>query len=580
MTLASRWLVDKQEVIARGAVVATKDPLAGEAGIEMLRAGGNAFDAAVAIGFAISVVEPMMTSIGGVGLMLTHEAASGSDWAIEYGPRAPRAATADMFEVLGPSDNSVALYKVRGDANETGYLSATVPATVAGLCLAHERFGSLPLAQVLEPAIHYAEQGYPINWFLALHIGQAAADLSRFPSSAQVFLPDGFPVHFYPEPAKVVQRDLGETLRRVAKDGRAGFYEGEIAHAIEDDMRSNGGLITAADLSRYHAVVSDPLRSTYRGWEVLFPTAPCGAWTAVETLNLLENFDISAAGHNSVDGLHLFIEAARLAFADRYFYLGDPDVNPVPLDGLLSKAYAQQLAEGISRERARSISTEMDPWQEYASKPINDPWPFSSLTSPGTQAAPSGMGSGDCTTHFCVMDSTGNAVTCTQTAVGYFGSKVISPGVGALYNNGMSWFNPVPGAINSIAGGKRPLTNMSPLMLKRDGRPVLLLGAQGGRKIINCNTQLVLNVVDHGLGIQAAIAAPRIDASGRAVLFDSRIDPGIAAGLERRGHQLRLTHESPAATPFAASVGILRDRDGLMHGGADVYRISEARGLD
>ena len=178
MPLVSKWLVNKEEVVAGGAVVVSKDPLAAEAGIEMLRAGGNAFDAAVATGFAISVVEPMMTSIGGVGLMLAHEAVSGRDWAIEYGPRAPRSATPDMFEVLGPSDNAVALYKVRDDANETGYRSATVPATVAGLCLAHERFGSLPLAQVMEPAIQLAESGFPINWFLALHIGQAMEDLA------------------------------------------------------------------------------------------------------------------------------------------------------------------------------------------------------------------------------------------------------------------------------------------------------------------------------------------------------------------------------------------------------------------
>ena len=194
-------------------------------------------------------------------------------------------------------------------------------------------------------------------------------------------------------------------------------------------MARNGGLITAQDLAGYQAEVREPLRGTYRGHEVLFPTAPCGAWTAMETLNVLENFDIGGAGHNSAEMLHLLIEAARLAFADRYYYLGDPDANPVPLDGLLSKDYAKQLAREISRERARAVSASEDPWHEFASKAINDPWPHSALSRPGSMGAPSGIGTGDCTTHFCVMDSSGNAVTCTQTAVGYFGSKVMSPGV-------------------------------------------------------------------------------------------------------------------------------------------------------
>jgi gamma-glutamyltranspeptidase / glutathione hydrolase len=580
MNLISRWMVNKQEVVARGGMIACKDPLAGDAGAAMLRAGGNAFDAAVAIGFAISVVEPMMTTIAGVGLMLAHDASSGRDWSIEYPPRAPAAARPDLFEITGPSDNSVSLYKVRDAANETGYQSATVPATVAGLCLAHERFGSLPLGQVLEPAIQYAEEGFPINWFLALHIGQAMGDLRRFPGSAAIFLPDGAPVHYFPEPQRVIQRDLGSTLRRIADQGRAGFYEGEIAHAIEDDMRRNGGLISVADLESYRARVVSPFSARYRDSEVLFPTSPCGAWTAIETLNILENFDIAGAGHNSAQSLHLLIEAARLAFADRFYYLADPETNPVPLDGLLSKDYARRLAASISPDRARPVSASEDPWQEYASQALNDPWPYSSTPKPDTQPAGTGFGTTDCTTHFCVVDVAGNAITCTQTAVGYFGSKVITPGVGALYTNGMSWFNPVSGTANSIAGGKRPLTNMTPLLLKRGDEPWLLLGAQGGRKIINCNTQLASNVVDHDLGVQAAIAAPRLDASGRSVLVDSRIQESVIAALEQRGHRLTVVDESPASTPFAAAVGILRESDGLLHGGADIYRISEARGID
>lgn len=350
MALRSRWIVNKEEAVARGGMVVAKDPLAAEAGVEMLRRGGNAVDAAVAMGFAISVVEPMMTSIAGCGLMLVHEAATRQDWSVEYPPRAPLAAAAAMFDVLGPSSDGIALYRVRDDANESGYRSATVPATAAGLCLAHERFGRLPRQQVMEPAIQYAAEGFSINWYLSFQIGQALGQLRRFPASAAIFLPNGSPAKYLPRPDRIVQRDLAETLRRIAREGRAGFYAGEVAHAIDEDMK-RGGLITAADLDAYRAEVKPPFRAGYRGYEVLFPTAPCGAWTAVETLNILEAlrgaFAPARAGQNSAEALHLFVEAARQAFADRYFYLGDPELQPVPLGGLLSKPYARMLAAAI-----------------------------------------------------------------------------------------------------------------------------------------------------------------------------------------------------------------------------------------
>lgn len=218
---------------------------------------------------------------------------------------------------------------------------------------------------------------------------------------------------------------------------------------------------------------------------------------------------------------------------------------------------------------------------EYARRPLHDPWPFDDGPRPQSAPLPSEVGGGDCTTHFGAVDRKGNAVSCTQTAVGLFGSKVMTAGVGALYTNGMIWFNPLPGTVNSIAGWKRPLTNMTPLLLKRGDAAFLSLGAPGGRKIINCNTQVVMNVVDYGMGVQEAIAAPRVDASGSVVLADSRLDPAVLEELERRGHRLQVIDETPAATSFATPLGILAGpHDATLHGGVDVFRIAEARGLD
>ena len=581
MALRSNWVVNKEEVVADNGVVATKHPLASEAGVEILRRGGNAIDAAVATGFAICVVEPMMTCISGVGFMVIHLADQDKQVVMEYPPRAPKAARPDMYRTTGQAGSGIRIYEVEGDENAEGYRSIAVPGTVAGLCLAHKLFGKLPLQQVMEPAIALAEDGFEISWFTSLSIGSAMDTFQRFPSSAAVFLPDGWPPKHTPAPAeKLVQKDLARVLRLIAEHGPDAFYKGEVAAAIERDMKANGGLITQEDLGSYQAVAREPARIRYRDYEVLTADVHYGGTTLLQTLNILENFELGSLGHNSREYLHLFIEAARHAFADRYHYLGDPDFVDVPMKGILSKDYARKLASAISGTQARLEDLkDSEPWMHYSTQALHDPWEFEGRPRPSTAYVASNPSDGDCTTHFGVVDKDRNLVSCTQTAVSLFGSKVVTPGLGILWNNGMVWFNPKPGAANSIAPWKRPLTNMAPLIALRDGKPYLSIGSPGGRHIINCNTQVFLNVVEFGMGIQDAIAQPRLDASAGVTLVDSRFDNASIEALAAMGHNLDIAEETAADANFATPLGILVDHEtGKVHGGVDVFRIAEARG--
>mgnify|MGYP001403147918 CR=1 FL=1 len=583
MTVRSIWIPDKTEVVAERGMVVAKHPLAAEAGIEVLQEGGNAVDAAVAMGFALTVVKPMMTCIAGIGYLLAHDAARGEQWCFDAAPRAPLAAHDHCYEVIGENTDGIGLYRVRGDENFEGHRAAAVPGLVAALCTAHERLGRLPRERVLEPAIRLAAEGWTVDWATALHAANAMPGLARNSAAAEIFLPGGFPPRSDAPASVLKQTDLAETLRRIAKFGADGFYSGDVAHAIADDMREHGGWITAEDLARYPRHVDAPRRVSYRGVTVLLPPMACGATTAAETLKILERFDVAGAGHNTVAGLHLFIEAARRAFADRFHYLGDPEVVPVPLDGLLSEEHADELAALVNRERASFMSEPGDPepWARFAAeRPAGDPWRFEAQQR-ATSFAGAGAAQPDdsCTTHLATVDAERNAVCLTITAAGLFGAKVVSKGTGVLWNNGMTWFNPRPGAANSIAPGKRALTNMTPLILLRDGKPWVLIGAPGGRKIVNAITQIVLNVVDHGLGMQAAVGAPRIDASANEALADERLDPAVVEELRARGHRLREVADSPGAASFSRPLGIMIDpATNRLHSGLTPFHLAEARG--
>ena len=576
MSLSSKLRVSKDEVVAENGVVAANHGLSSEAGLEMLKAGGNAIDAAVATGFTACVVEPMMTSIGGCGFMLVHLAERGKSVVIEFSPRAPGAATADMYQVSDSAIMDIGLQSVVNGENIIGAKSATVPGTIAGFCMAHSRYGSLPLEQVLEPAIHLAEQGFEVDWYTAASISDEMERLVRYPGISGLLLSRGFPPTVG---SRLVQRDLGQTLRAVAKSGPDAFYRGEIAEAIVKEVQSGGGVLSMEDMGSYEAEEVEPTSISYRGHTVLGARAVNGGTTGMETLSILNNIDLGARGHNSVEALHLFIEATRHAFADRYRFLGDPEFVSVPVKGLLSTGYGAALAAEMDRVNAR-LEPEGDtpPWLTYADTAIHDPWSFDP-ESKGGEYAMSGSSPKSSTTHLSVIDKDRNMVSCTHTMVNSFGSMIGCRGTGVILADGMLWFNPSPGRANSIAGWKRPLVNMSPMLVLKDGKPIMTVGAPGGRKIINAVSQVIMNVVDFGMGMQDAIAAPRVDASGLETAYHEAIDPDTVDGLKARGHRMVIGPEDYANHSFARPTGVLVDEEsGRLRGGVDLLRRAEAKG--
>ena len=575
----SVWRPDKDEVVVEHGAVATAHPIAAQVGVDILRSGGNAVDAAIATGFCLNVIEPWNSSIAGHGQMIVHMAAEGRTVAIDYGHRAPMGATADMFRVIGQTVEGNGIYEVEGRANAVGHLSVGVPGVTAGMCRAHEMFGVLPLEQLLEPAIHYARKGFEADSTTCLMIASAMPNLVRHGEAARIFLSNGFP----PTPGtKVVQRDLAYILERIGKEGKGALYRGEVADAIDEEMQRGGGVLSAKDLARYEAKVLEPVSVTYRGYETLGSPAPAGTITGLQTLSILESFDLGGLRHASPEHLHLFTEAARHAFADRYSLVGDPDFGPVPLNGILSKEYAREIALSIDREVAKlEDERELQPWVAHADSDslMHDPWRLDSLPKPDRAAIASPPSEGDCTTHFSVIDHDRNMVACTQTAVGGFGSGVIVPDTGVLLTNGMIVFNPMPGAANSIAGYKLGLNNMSPVVALKDGNPFFSVGAPGGRRIICRIAHVISNVIDFGMSMQEAITAPSVDAAERETFVDHRIDPRTVEKLAGMGHNVEVVPEPITGGGFSRPRGVMVDPDsGLLRAGVQPTGTDEARG--
>lgn len=567
---ATTWVIEQTEAVGERGMVSAKHRLSAGVGAEVLRAGGNAIDAAIATAFAEGVVNPAMTGIGGGGNMVVYLADQGATAAIEYNMRSPSAAHERMYDLLdGVDQDGFAWRNTRDEANLFGYRSVAVPGTVAGLCLARDRFGSMPLAELVAPAARLAREGFELSFYDALIIGRELHRLRLFPASARTFLRpyrEGWKVPQLEPPDLIVQPDLADTLELIGREGPAGFYRGAVAAAIERDMRENGGILTAADLGDYEPRVHRGFVGQYRDHGIV--TAPWGngGVTLLQTLKLLGGFDLRSLGHNTVPYLHIFVEAARRAFADRYRYVADPDQAEVPWRGLLSDEYAAERRASISSSRA-AADEPGDPWRHQEA-------PSGRAVIQGEPVAASHQ-----TTHLCTMDGRGNAVSLTQTLMSAFGSRVTIPDTGVVLNNGMMWFDPVPGNANSVGPRKRGLSNMSPVIAFRDGRARLSVGASGGRKIINCNTQIILNVLDHGMGIQEALSAPRIDCSTAEDLVDDRIDPAAIAALAAIGHRVRPRTDSFAPQLWASPVGISRGADGRFHGGVHRFYPAMAVGI-
>lgn len=567
----SAWKIAKHEATATQGMVTSNHPLATQAGLRILRQGGNAVDAAVATAFAIGVVEPFMSGVGGVACMLAHLPGQGTTVVVDGSTTVPFAAREDMYELLDPSQRS-GMYgwrAVKGEENHQGYRSACVPGTVACLCESLERFGTLSRAQVMAPAIALAEEGFELDWYVAMVTAFSADLLKRFPESARVFFkPDGNPYRppvMGSEGERFRQPDLARTLRLIADQGPDVLYRGEIARAIARDMAERGGLITEADLAAYRPRVLEPMRTTYRDHEIYGGTLPSGCTTVFEALHILEGFDLATAGQGSARTLHLIIEACRRAFADRFLHMGDPEMDDIPYEGLLSKQYAAARRATIDERRATLDVAAGDPWAYQARA--------------GRAAVPSGAGagSGDNTTHLTVVDHQRNVVTLTSTLGEIYGCGVTVPGTGIVLNDGMTWWNPEPGALNSIRPGKRNLWAISPCIAFRDGRPRVALGSPGGRKVMTAVLHSLLNVLDFGTGMQDAVNLPRTHCEGRQAWIDSRVPEATLDELRAMGHDLVVKEETFSSSWFARPNGILID-GATLRGGVNQFKVAWAEG--
>jgi gamma-glutamyltranspeptidase/glutathione hydrolase len=465
-------------VAARHGMVVAGEPHAAEAGVEILKAGGNAVDAAVAVGFALAVTLPEAGNLGGGGFMLIRRA-SGEAVVVDYRERAPAAASRDMY--LDDKGEIVP------HASTVGGRAIAVPGTVAGLKLAHRKYGKLPWWRVLRPAIRLAREGFPVSYELAETLREAADLLEKDPESRRIFLRNG--KHYQPGEL-FLQPDLAATLLQISRRGTAAFYQGLLAEAMVASVKAHQGLLELSDLKEYEPQLLQPMRGTFRGYEILsVPPPSSGGVVLVEMLNILEPLDLGSP--NSFHSIHLIAQTMRRAYADRAAYLGDAEYTDVPWRGLTSRAYAETLREQVVKSGAR------DP---VAAGSPHDPEP-------------------EHTTHYSVVDAQGSAVANTYTLNGSFGSGVTVKGAGFLLNNEMDDFTVKPGApnlygllqseANAVAPRKRPLSAMTPTIVVRDGKVRLVLGSPGGGTIINTVLQVLLNVLVYQMDVRQAVTAPR-----------------------------------------------------------------------
>ena len=527
-------------------MVTAQDAIAANVGRDILKKGGNAIDAAVATGFALAVTHPQAGNLGGGGFLLAYLADSDEVIAIDFREMAPAAATRDMFlGADGEVDNERARFS---------HLSSGVPGSVMGFANALEKYGTMPLKEVIAPAIKLAEKGFPVSYGLNASTRNAARRFQRDPSSVDYFLDadgDAFEVG-----AKFVQRDLARTLKAISKNGAAGFYEGPVADLIVAEMAENGGLITHEDLKNYRAVERKAVRGTYRGYDIVsMPPPSSGGVHVVQMLNILEGYDLANLGHNSADYIHRLVEAMRRAYADRSEYLGDPDFFEVPIEALTDKTYATKLRDGIDLNRA-SDSNDIRPGLGPAKE------------SPET-------------THYSVMDDYGNAVAVTTTLNFSYGSGYSVNGAGFLLNNEMDDFSAkkgapnafglLGGAANAIEPGKRPLSSMTPTIVLKDGRPFIVTGSPGGSTIITIVLQMILNIVDFEMNVMQATAAPRVHHQWKPniVVFEPGHSIDTINALDVRGFNILREKNGDVRERVMGRANTIVYQDGFFYGAAD-----------
>ena len=533
---------------AENGMVVTSHYLASEVGSDILKKGGNAIDATVATAFALAVTLPSAGNIGGGGF-LVYYGDDGNKTTFNFREKAPLAASESMF--LGKDG------KIKNNSNHEGLLATGVPGTVAGLYMAHQKMGKLPWSDLVAPAVKLAEEGYPASYRNEWFVNFIAKNNSKYPSTAKAFLkPDNTPY----KPGEIFkQPELAETLKRIQKKGADGFYKGKTAKLIADFMKKNGGVITEKDLAKYQAQELTPVLGTYRGYEIVgMPPPSSGGIALIEMLNILEGYNLSEMGHNSAASLHVITEAMRRAFSDRAEFVGDSDFNPdLPIDKLLSKEHANNLRSSIDLQTASlSDSAHFNAKHLVAESPE--------------------------TTHISVVDKQGNAVSMTYTLENSYGNKYVVAGAGFLLNNEMGDFNPIPGYTNSkgligtkpnlVQPEKRMLSSMTPSIVAKNGKPVIVIGSPGGRTIINTVLQVILNVIDFDMNIAQAIESPRIHHQwfpNKTSFEKFGISPDTQKLYEALGHEVYFRNMQGQA------MGITID-----HKNSRVYGAADSRSFD
>ena len=501
---AAPFDTEKRPAIGSRGMVVSNHPLASAAGAEMLAAGGNAVDAAVATLFTLTVVEPMMVGILGGGFA-NLRLPDGTQTILEGQGRCPQAVGPHTF--VPDPDAAPGVLDAVGRLNSVGRQAVAVPGTLLAWCQMLQRHGRLSLADVVEPAIRHASRGFTATAYLADCVADCAADLAADPEIARIFMPGGAPLV---AGMRVLNAAYADTLRTVVRDGPGVLYGGALGDALAGDMRAHGGLLSQADLAAYRTNDMAVLRSRYRGFEVTGPPPPCaGPLHIGQMLNILEGFDIAGGGFGSADNTHRLAEVLKIAFADRAACTADPDFVPVPVERLLSKAYAAQRREAMAHDRTQA---------------------WTAAVSAGESAN---------TTHITVADRDGHIVCATQTLNSLFGARYMVPGTGMIPNNYLYVFNPRPGLANSLAPGKRVTSSMAPLIVLKDGRPCFALGLPGGLRIFPSALQAVVNLIDHGMSLQEAVEAPRLWTQGYELELEPRFPDAVADALRARGHAVQ-----------------------------------------
>jgi gamma-glutamyltranspeptidase/glutathione hydrolase len=556
MATASEPNIQKSEAVSSGGMVTAEHPLAAEAGARILREGGNAVDAAVAAAFAMGVVEPTTSGLGGVAWCVIRQP-DGTVTVIDGAGAAPVRATPTMYELK--SSGAAGMYgwpATNDDAQNVGYRAVGQMGSVGCLCYALETYGTLDRATVMRDAIDLAADGWDVDWPLTLSIALYYERLAAIDASRAVFLrPSGAPLRAptgFEAGDRIVQRDLAESLRAIAADGPDVFYHGELGRRIVADVQAHDGILSLEDLERFEVRESPSLVIPYRGLTLHTLPGASGAITVVQTLRILEGFELSKMEPLSAIALHLIAEAQRRAFADRFAYLADPAlVGSTIYDRLASAEHAARARRTIDPGRATP---------EAAATPV----------PPST----------DCTTHVNVIDRDGRMVSLTTTLGGAFGSGVVAAGTGITLGNVMTWFDPRPGLPNSIAGGKRILSAIAPMVLLRDGKPYIATGAPGGRRIMSAMVHVVTNLVDFGQSPGQAVNGPRTHCESADLLVDTRVPRATRDTLAMMGHAVSPRLETFASSHFARPSAIVAQGGGQLRAGVGALKSSTAIGVD